>query len=216
MLEIRNITKKYTKGEDIFIAIEDVSCVLGKGDFLSVTGPSGSGKSTLLNIIGGLIRPDAGTVMFEGGNVYQGSEKQLAHYRKENIGFVFQQFHLLPYLTLFQNIKLGCHNPSQCLRIEALLEKCLLSSLKNKFPSELSVGERQRTAFVRAIISEPVLLLADEPTGNLDPDNSNVLMSLIQEFNSSGGSVIVASHDLRIAELADRHLRLQSGRVVIP
>lgn len=215
MLELKNITKKYRKGEEIFTVLEDVSFVLGKGEFLSVTGPSGSGKSTLLNIIGGLIHPDAGTVLFEGADVYESSEKQLSRYRKENIGFVFQQFHLMPYLTLYQNIKLACHKPSQCLQIETLIKKCSLSSLKNKFPSELSVGERQRAAFIRAIISEPVLLLADEPTGNLDPDNSTVLMSLIQEFNSNGGSVIIVSHDPGTAKLANRHISLHSGRVAI-
>lgn len=213
MLSISNITKKYRKGEKIFTALEDVSFKLDTGDFLSVTGPSGSGKSTLLNIIGGLIHPDSGIVSYEGTDIYSLPAKQIAEYRKNHVGFVFQQFHLLPYLTLYHNIRLSCHRPVQYERIGTLLEKCSLYGLEGKYPSELSVGEKQRAAFVRAIISEPSILLADEPTGNLDPDNSYVLMSLIRDFNKNGGTVIIVSHEPGTAPEANRHLILRSGMI---
>jgi putative ABC transport system ATP-binding protein len=211
MLDVRNISKKYSRGGAVFTALDDISFRLERGDFLSVVGPSGSGKSTLLNIIGGLIRPDSGKVLCEGADIYAKTGKQIAEYRKDKIGFVFQQFHLMPYLTLYQNILLACHKPAHSAKIDDLLNRCSLTNLLNKYPSELSVGEKQRAAFVRAIIAEPALLLADEPTGNLDPSNSQIVMSLIAEFNRGGGTVIVVSHDPATASAANRHIGLVSG-----
>ena len=135
-------------------------------------------------------------------------------YRKSNVGFVFQQFHLMPYLSVYENIQLVCTETAEIQNIEYYLEKCSLSALRKKYPSELSVGEKQRTAFIRAIISKPEILLADEPTGNLDPANSAVLMSLIADFHRDGGTVLLVSHNPETAQFANRLITLQSGKLV--
>ncbi|WP_372933527.1 ABC transporter ATP-binding protein, partial [Mariniphaga sediminis] len=154
MLKINNVSKIYWKGKDKFTALQDVSLEVEKSDFLAVVGPSGSGKSTLLHLVGGLIQPDSGQVLFRGNDVYKMNSKEANRYRTKNVGFVFQQFHLIPYLTVYENIKIAeTESERKNGKIEALLEKCALLPLKNKYPSELSVGEKQRTAFVRAIIS---------------------------------------------------------------
>ncbi len=214
MLEIRNISKKYRKGSVEFIALENVSLIVKRGDYITVTGSSGAGKSTLLNTIGGLIRPDSGEVLYMGKNVYQQAGKAVNNYRKNEIGFMFQQFHLMPYLTVLENILIAC-NKKQKGSADNYLEKCSLSGLKNKYPSELSVGEKQRTAFIRAIISDPSILLADEPTGNLDPENSRNLISLLEEYHRRGGTVILVSHDPLASEYANRAVILDKGKVLI-
>lgn len=214
MLEINNITKKYTKGTDTFTALENVSFRVDKGDFIAVVGASGSGKSTLLHTIGGLIHPDSGQVLFNGNDIYKLNNKATNHYRKRNVAFVFQQFHLMPYLTVFENIRLADGETINKQDIVDYLEKCGILTLRNKYPSELSVGEKQRTAFVRAIISKPDILLADEPTGNLDPENSAILMSLIKDYHNEGGTIILVSHDADKAKIADRIITLQCGKIL--
>jgi len=212
MLEINNISKKYKNNKAEFTALDNVTLKVEKGDFVSVVGPSGSGKSTLLHTIGGLIRPDSGKVLFMGKDVYSLNRQESRLFRQKNVGFVFQQFHLMPFLTVYENIKLVCTKSSH--HIESYLDKCSLLPLKNKFPSELSVGEKQRTAFIRAIITRPNILLADEPTGNLDPVNSKILMSLIEDFHHSGGTVLLVSHDLESSKYATRHITLNSGKLL--
>lgn len=214
MIDLNNITKVYRKGTEEFIALQDVSIKIEKGEFMAVSGASGSGKSTLLNIIGGLILPDSGSVLFNGHDIYSQSATATNEYRKKNVGFMFQQFHLMPYLTVLENIKLACFEKDQLRNIESFLEKCSLSPLKNKYPDELSVGEKQRTAFVRAIISNPELLLADEPTGNLDPENSRILMSLVEDHHRNGGTVILVSHDILTAKYANRSIVLDKGKLI--
>lgn len=214
MIEIKNLTKVYRKGSQNFVALNDVSLLIKKGSFMSVTGHSGSGKSTLLNAVGGLVHPDSGSVSFNGRDIYAGSSKELDLYRKEKVGFVFQQFHLIPYLTIAENIRMACRNKSCAGRISGLLEQCELSGHRDKYPSELSVGEKQRAAFIRAIISEPEMLLADEPTGNLDPENSRILLNLIRDYNSNGGTVILVSHDPGVSSFAGKNVRLEKGRVI--
>jgi ABC-type lipoprotein export system ATPase subunit len=213
MLEIRNISKKYRKSSEEFIALDNVSLKIEKGDYVAVTGASGAGKSTLLNAIGGLIHPDCGEVIYNGNNVYLQGGRDIDNYRRHVVGFMFQQFHLMPYLTVFENVKVACNNKKQLDSIEYYLEKCSLMVLKNKYPSELSVGEKQRTAFIRAIITDPAMLLADEPTGNLDPDNSRILMSLVEEYHKRGGTVILVSHDPVAFEYASRTILLDKGRL---
>jgi putative ABC transport system ATP-binding protein len=215
MLKINNVSKIYVKGKDKFTALQNVSLEVEKSDFLAVVGPSGSGKSTLLHVVGGLIQPDSGQVLFRGNDVYKMNSKEANRYRTKNVGFVFQQFHLIPYLTVYENIKIAeTESERKNGKIEALLEKCALLPLKNKYPSELSVGEKQRTAFVRAIISEPEILLADEPTGNLDPENSKILMTLIKEFNEDGGTVLLVSHEPETTNYATKIITLRSGKRV--
>jgi len=211
MLSIRNISKVYRKGSESYTALEDVSLMIEKGDFIVVNGASGAGKSTLLNTIGGLVKPDSGEVLFKGSNIYNQPAGATDEYRKKHIGFMFQQFHLMPYLTVLENIKLACYQKEHFASIDKYVETCSLSQLKNKYPDELSVGEKQRAAFIRAIISSPDILLADEPTGNLDPENSRVLMSLVSDFHKLGGTVILVSHDPLTAQYANRSVVLSKG-----
>jgi putative ABC transport system ATP-binding protein len=214
MLEINNISKIYKKGSEEFTALNDISLRIGKGDYIAVTGASGSGKSTLLNIIGGLIHPDTGDVLYNGKNIYKQSTRFIDEYRKKHVGFMFQQFHLMPYLTVLDNIRLAFLDKDQSDSLDYYLESCSLAGLKNKFPSELSVGEKQRTAFIRAIISDPYLLLADEPTGNLDPANSAILMSLFENYHKKGGTIVLVSHDPLAARYATRTISLGKGRII--
>jgi putative ABC transport system ATP-binding protein len=213
MIKINNISKKYKRGSEEFTALTDVTFKIEKGDYVSVTGPSGSGKSTLLNAIGGLIHPDSGEILYNGDSIYDQNGKFLNSYRKRDVGFMFQQFHLMPYLTVIENISLACYQKSHCKAINNYLEKCSLADIKNKYPSELSVGEKQRAAFIRAIISDPELLLADEPTGNLDPGNSNILMSLVEEYHEKGGTVVLVSHDPVAATYSNLNIKIEGGRI---
>lgn len=213
MLEIKDITKKYSKGTETFMALNDVSFDVKRGEFCAVIGHSGSGKSTLLNAVGGLVHPDEGHVLFEGEDIYGYEQKQLDDYRKIKIGFVFQQFHLIPYLTVTENISMSCRERSHSDKIGVYLEQCSLTEQAGKYPSELSVGEKQRTAFIRAIISQPELLLADEPTGNLDPANSRVLLKMISDFHNAGGTVVLVSHDPAVSEFATKTITLEKGRI---
>lgn len=214
MLEINQISKIYRKEDKSFTALDDVTCRIEKGDFVTIVGASGSGKSTLLHTVGGLIHPDSGQVLFKGKDIYSQNSSDADFYRKKNVGFVFQQFHLVPYLTVYENIKLVCDNNFHSQFIESYLKKCSIAPLRNKYPSELSVGEKQRTAFVRAIITKPDILLADEPTGNLDPSNSRILMSLIDDFHKGGGTVLLVSHDPETEKYAGRCITLRAGKLV--
>jgi putative ABC transport system ATP-binding protein len=214
MLEINNITKKYRKRGNTFTALDGVTFRVEENDFVAVVGQSGSGKSTLLHTIGGLIQPDSGQIMYKGRDICSLNRYETDHYRRKNVGFVFQQFHLMPYLTVYENIKMVCTEISHHQSMGDYLEKCSLYPLRNKYPSELSVGEKQRAAFIRAIISNPEILLADEPTGNLDPQNSSIIMSMIEDFHISGGTVLLVSHDPESAKYANRHLTLEEGRLL--
>ena len=214
MLELKNITKKYRKGNEVFTALDDVTLNVDRNDFYAVIGASGSGKSTLLHTAGGLIHPDSGSVSFNGLEIYNTSGRNIDSYRKKNVGFVFQQFHLMPFLTVYENIKLACHDKSKLDKIDGYLAKCFLTEQKNKYPSELSVGEKQRAAFIRAIISEPEVLLADEPTGNLDPANSEVILGLIRDFHKDGGTVLLVTHDPIALKYSTKNLKLEKGRIV--
>ncbi len=213
MIEFRNVSKIYHKGEMTFPALKNVSFGIEKGELCAVTGPSGSGKSTLLNICGGLVKPDEGEVFFEGSNIYHGSGRDASDFRKEKVSFVFQQFHLIPYLTVYENVRMACNNTEQAEKINKVLDTFSLSGHARKYPSELSVGEKQRTAFIRAIISEPALLLADEPTGNLDEGNSAVIYSLIEDYNSRGGTVILVTHSNRLPAGTQKIIRLNEGTI---
>jgi putative ABC transport system ATP-binding protein len=217
MIEISGISKIYRKGNINFTALNNISFKIENGDFCTITGPSGAGKSTLLCIIGGLTHPDAGSIFYNGKDIYRQSSKEIDRYRREKVGFMFQQFHLMPYLTVQENIKIACHDKHHLERADFYLVKCNLYEMRNKYPSELSVGEKQRTAFIRAIISTPKMLLADEPTGNLDPENSSILISLINEYRTSGGTVILVSHDTAISANANQNIILEKGnQIVLP
>jgi putative ABC transport system ATP-binding protein len=187
MLEIKNVSKKYKKGPEEFTALVDVNFKIEKGDYVSVTGPSGAGKSTLLNTIGGLIHPDAGEVLYNGKSIYGLKGKYLNNYRKKDIGFMFQQFNLMPYLTVIGNINLACYQKSQCKTIDHYLEKCSLVEIKDKYPSQLSV---------------------------VDPENSKILISLVEEYHENGGTVVLVSHDRIAAKYANRNIKIVKGRIL--
>lgn len=214
MLEIRNITKIFVKNGQRFTALDNVSFTIDQGDFIAIVGPSGSGKSTLLHSVGGLIRPDSGEVLFQGKDIYSMTDQEINQHRRKKIGFVFQQFHLIPYLTVYENIKMANGNHFNTRTMDEYLDKCYLLPLRNKYPSELSVGEKQRTAFIRAIISHPEILLADEPTGNLDPENSRKIIALMMEFHKNGGTVLLVSHSPEVAKYSNRIVKLHSGKLI--
>ena len=211
MLTLNNVSKTYKTGAVEVTALSGVTLKVEKGDYVAVHGASGAGKSTLLNIIGGLIKPDSGEVLYEGNNIYKQKDRLTHAYRRDHVGFMFQQFHLMPYLTVLENIRLACYGKRNVLNIGEYIEKCNLAGLENKYPSALSVGEKQRAAFIRAIVSVPDVLLADEPTGNLDPDNSQMLLSLIAEYHQGGGTVVLVSHDPSVREYATLQVTLEKG-----
>lgn len=214
MIDLKNITRIYRKGKTTFTALSDINLVISEGEFLAINGPSGAGKSTLLYTIGGLIRPDSGSVTFRGHDLYKQAGSYLHQYRRNHTGFMFQQFHLMPYLTVKENIILGCidyHKSGE--KADKLLGDFSLTHIMSKYPSELSVGEKQRTAFIRAVINDPAVLLADEPTGNLDPHNTDLLFSMMKEYNLKGGTVIMVSHHKVPEGINARTLTLNSGRL---
>ncbi len=211
MLILKNVSKTYKNGAVEVTAIQNVSLSIEKGEYLAVHGASGAGKSTLLHILGGLIKPDSGEVLFNGSNLYQQKSRLTDAYRRDHVGFMFQQFHLMPYLTVLENIRLACCGNRNAPGIQEYLEKCNLAGLENKYPSALSVGEKQRAAFIRAIVSVPDVLLADEPTGNLDPANSRMLLSLIGDYHKGGGTVVLVSHDPSVTKYSTRQITLEKG-----
>ncbi len=214
MIELKNISKIYRTNKGQFYALSDISMQIDEGEFIAICGSSGAGKSTLLFLAGGMIKPDEGFLFVDGKEIYKFSEKERNNYRKTNIGFIFQQFHLIPYLTVFENIKLGCNSHDDVQNIADLLKKCSLENKATQYPSQLSVGEKQRTAFIRAIVSNPEIILADEPTGNLDPENSRIIMNLLKEFNWMGGTVLVVTHDKETRDYAKRSIMLDNGKLL--
>lgn len=215
MIRLDGVSKHYGSGDDQVRALDGVSIEVGAGEFVAVRGASGSGKSTLLLAIGGMIRPSAGVVELEGRDLYAISGRQRARIRSERIGFVFQMFHLVPYLTALENVLINTLAGAAVTRADAVaaLENLEMGDRLTHRPSELSAGERQRVALARALIKRPDILLADEPTGNLDPENSRQVMSHFAEFHAAGGTVIIVTHEPIVEEYAQRTLRLTAGRL---
>ncbi|MBG30028.1 MAG: ABC transporter [Opitutae bacterium] len=197
-------------------AVDGVDLKVEQGDFIALRGPSGCGKSTLLLMVGGLLQPDQGEVEIAGENLYQQDSGKRATIRASQVGFVFQQFHLVPYLNALENVlspTLARAIPDATQKADSLLEKFGLSERRGHVPSALSVGEQQRVALARALLLEPKLLLADEPTGNLDPENAEAILSRLAAFAEDGGAVIMVTHDDRAAESASRSLLMDQGRL---
>jgi putative ABC transport system ATP-binding protein len=196
-------------------ALDRVSLEVEAGEWIAIMGPSGSGKTTLINILGGLDRPSAGRVEVDGLEIGNLGERELTRYRADKIGFVFQQFHLVPYLTALENVMLAQYFHSITDEKEAAEALCRvgLSDRLNHVPGELSGGEQQRVAIARALINQPKLLLADEPTGNLDEANEAIVLKLLHELNESGHTILVVTHSQAIGNLADRRIELEHGRL---
>lgn len=219
LLELAHVRKVYTDGARTVRALDDVSLQVEAGEFVVVTGPSGSGKTTLLLIAGGLLRPDAGAVTLAGREPYRLTPEQRTRFRAETIGFVFQQFHLVPYLSVRENVLspvLAWRQEGLDRRADELLERFGLADRRDHRPAELSTGERQRTALARALLHRPRLILADEPTGNLDADNAAVVLQALHDCAAEGIAVLHVTHNLAAARRADRVIPLAAGRIADP
>ncbi len=219
LLQLENISKTYQDGSSTVQAVDNVSIQLDAGDFVAVQGPSGCGKSTLLLTAGGLLKPTSGTVLVDEQNPYSMSPDERASFRAQKIGFVFQQFHLIPYLSVFENILapgMAVAQRPKPERVQQLIERFGLSDRQHHVPAKLSSGERQRVAMARALLNDPKLILADEPTGNLDHENAETLLQFLTEFAAGGGGVLLVTHDDRAVTHAQKSTTLLDGKVVEP
>ena len=218
MIILHNVTKTVQSGAEDLTILDDVSLSIPDGQFVAVTGASGSGKSTLLGLIAGLDAPSSGEILIDGANVTTMSEDELAELRSKQIGFIFQSFHLIPSLTAFENVIipmeiLGLKDAKN--RAEKLLEDVELTSRGHHYPTELSGGEQQRVAIARAFANQPKILLADEPTGNLDSKNGNHIFDLMTDLhNQHNVTLVLVTHDQSLAERAQRQVILKDGRVL--
>ena len=217
MLKANNISREYRGSADKVAALCDFTAAVQGGEFVAVQGPSGCGKTTLLLVCGTLLAPDAGTVTVDGTDLYAMPAEARARFRACRIGFVFQQFHLIPYLTVRDNVLAGAlatGAPPPVARADALLTRFGLASRIRHVPSELSMGERQRVALARALLNQPRLVLADEPTGNLDEASGEIVLTALAEYARDGGAVLMVTHDPRASRVAQRVLHMREGRLV--
>ncbi len=217
MIRLKQVSKVFKTSRGQVKALDDVSLSVRKNEFVVVRGPSGSGKTTLLFTLGGMLEPNTGQVIVCDRDVYSMSSRARAKFRAGTIGFVFQMFHLVPYLDVHENIVLTPRAGHQRRNIDTgeLVDRLGLSSRIHHKPSELSAGEMQRTAIARAIFRQPEIILADEPTGNLDPGNTREIIDHLCEYHSSGGTVVMVTHGREAESHADRIIRLEEGRIDI-
>ncbi len=218
IIKIEHIAKVYTVGIEKVYALRDVSLEINRNEYVSIMGPSGSGKSTLMNILGCLDTPTSGLYLFEGENVSDMNDNQLAEIRNRKIGFVFQTFNLLPRSTALHNVELpliyaGVRKAERLERAKIALEKVGLGDRMEHKPNELSGGQRQRVAIARALVTNPSIILADEPTGNLDSKTGNEIMKLFKELHDNGNTIILVTHEQEIAENANRIIKIRDGLI---
>lgn len=218
MIKLENIHRDFEVGDQIVHALDDINLEIQQGEYLSVMGPSGSGKSTLLNLIGMLDHATSGSYYLNGKNVTELDEKQEAETRNKNIGFVFQAFHLVPRLTAAQNIELplilaGIDPSIRKEKIDKVLEELNLTDRAHHKPDQLSGGQRQRVAIARATITEPSVLLADEPTGNLDTKSGHDVMKTLESLNDHGITLIMVTHDIALGDRSKRSIKMIDGRI---
>ncbi len=216
-VELDAVARTYSRGEPVY-ALDDVSLTLPRGSYAAVMGPSGSGKSTLLNLIGCLDTPTAGTVSVAGEDVTTLSDSQRARVRGEQVGFVFQTFNLMPRLTAEENAALplvfqGIDRAERLERARDLLDRVGLGDRTDHRPSELSGGQRQRVAIARALVTDPAIVLADEPTGNVDTETGDRIMALLDDLHAAGNTILLVTHQRTIADRADRIVRLRDGEI---
>ncbi|EHR32631.1 ABC transporter ATP-binding protein [Helcococcus kunzii] len=218
ILEVKNLVKTYGKGENKIYAVNNVSFSVEKGEFVAIVGASGSGKSTLLHIIGGVDNKDAGTIIVNRKDISNFSEDDLAIYRRREVGIVYQFYNLLPTLTIKENIEIPYRLDGKKLNEEKLnnmLNILGLSHRRDNLPNQLSGGEQQRTSIGRALINTPSILLADEPTGNLDSKNSQEIIKLLKDYNEKyNQTIILVTHDPNVADAADRVIQMSDGKIV--
>lgn len=218
ILKISHLTKIYGSESQATCALDDVSFTIPEGQFVAIVGASGSGKSTLLHLIGGVDRPTFGTVELNGADIFERTDEQLAVFRRREVGLVYQFYNLVPILTVAENITLPVALDGRTVneeRLNTLLDTLGLSGLGNRLPNQLSGGQQQRVAIGRALMNSPAIVLADEPTGNLDTRNSREIMALLEAANREGGqTLVVITHDEDIALSADRVIAIEDGRIV--
>jgi putative ABC transport system ATP-binding protein len=220
IVQIRELTREYRHGEISVVALDRVSLDIGRGEFVALMGPSGSGKSTLLHIIAGIDRPTSGTCHVGGTDVGALSETELAAWRNHHVGFVFQTFNLIPVLTAFENVELpllltGLSTRERREHVETALELVGLADRMRHLPRQLSGGQEQRVAIARALVTDPTLLVADEPTGNLDAHSATDVLSLLQTLNREAGkTVLMVTHDPKAAAFAQRTVHLEKGELL--
>lgn len=218
ILKVENLTKTYGSGENLVHAVDDVSFSVEKGEFVAIVGASGSGKSTLLHLIGGVDRPTSGKIFVDGNDISKMNDDKLAVFRRRQVGIVYQFYNLIPILTVEENITLPCDLDGRGVdreRLEMILDSFGLRARRKHLPNQLSGGQQQRTSIARALINNPSLVLADEPTGNLDSKSSEEVMSMLKMWNQSyGQTVIMITHNLDIAKQADRIITISDGKIV--
>ena len=212
LLEVKNVSKIYG---DLH-ALKDVNLTVRKGEWVAIMGSSGSGKSTMMNIIGCMDKPSVGEVILDGQNITKETQKSLTEIRREKIGLIFQQFHLIPYLPALENVMVAQYYHSIPDEQEALdaLEIVGLKERAHHLPSQLSGGEQQRVCIARALINSPEIILADEPTGNLDETNENIVINILKKLHTEGTTIIVVTHDAEVGEAAERKIILDYGKIV--
>lgn len=218
IVRTENLSKTYGSGENLVRAIDDVNLKIEKGEFIAIVGPSGSGKSTLLHLLGGVDNPSSGKIFIDGNDISKYSSKELALFRRRKVGLIYQFYNLIPNLTVRHNIELPLKLDKRKINEEALLDIVRKLGIENKldsFPSELSGGQQQRVAIARSLIYSPSLVLADEPTGNLDRENSREIIEILKYFNRTlKQTIIVITHDESIALEAERVITIVDGKVV--
>lgn len=219
LIELKNVTKTFQAGAEDYPAVRGITLAVRQGEFVAVMGPSGSGKSTLLSLVGGLSRPTDGTVTVDGIDIGSLGPNQLSDFRREFVGFVFQSFYLVPYLTAAENVMLpltiqpGVNGTGQSMAVSAL-QKVGLDAKASRLPSQLSGGEQERVAIARAIVNRPPLILADEPTGNLDTRTGDHVLEMLQELHREGHTIIMVTHNADNAKRAGRTIEIRDGQLV--
>jgi putative ABC transport system ATP-binding protein len=220
LVEIRNLVKSYTRGDQKVPVLQDITLNIAEGDFISLMGPSGSGKSTLLNLIAGIDKPDSGVLKIAGEDITQLSEGELADWRASNIGFIFQFYNLMPVLTAYENVELplqltNLNRRERRERVELTLDMVGLSDRMTHYPNELSGGQQQRVAIARAIVTDPTILVCDEPTGDLDKQSATDVLNMLKTLNQQmKKTIIMVTHDGHAAEAARRMVHLEKGELI--
>ena len=221
LVQISHLVKSYTRGDQEVPVLQDISLKIARGDFISLMGPSGSGKSTLLNLIAGIDKPTGGTLLIDGEDITQLSEGELADWRASNIGFIFQFYNLMPVLNAFENVELpllltNLSRAERRERVELTLSLVGLSDRMEHYPNELSGGQQQRVAIARAIVTDPTILVCDEPTGDLDKQSATDVLQMLKKLNSEmGKTIIMVTHDAHAAEAAKRIVHLEKGELIV-
>lgn len=218
ILKVENLVKTYGEGDNIINAVDNISLSVNKGEFVAIVGASGSGKSTLLHLLGGVDRPTSGKIYIDGNEINNMNNDKLAIFRRRQIGIVYQFYNLIPILTVEENISLPCDldgNRPDKERMDLILKSFGLLERRNHLPNELSGGQQQRTSIARALINNPAILLADEPTGNLDSKSTEEIMSILKMSNRDfNQTIIMITHNLEIAKEADRIITIQDGKIL--